>query len=385
MGQLPDEAIRTRQLRRPDYILVGSVWEGDFDVFLDGAAKEHAVLQHHPDLTAEPGRLNLCRVHAIDEYPAVGWQVQPLDQLGEGTLAGAGTADNAHPHASLDIDAEAIQHIAPILRVPEGYMVYANVTTDIWQGGTSRIEGRFCLFIHDISQPLHGYPCLLEILPHIYKAHNRCNQLACQHLESNQLSYSDGIVHDVAGTYPENGQVKGLLQEQADSPGNIGKIDDGEHCPYITGQHILIPAQEVSLDAGTLDSADTGNGFNQEGIILGAYQEPLVDHPLVNGRHHQIQQDKEGQEQHHYQSQYRAVENHDQEAHQGKEHIQHDGQCRACHEVPEIFHLSNAGHHVTHLPAGEVLQGQCGDIPEQAAGKCHIHLGGDVGEQVAPQ
>ena len=109
----------------------------------------------------------------------------------------------------------------------------------------------------------------------------------------------------------------------------------------------------------------------------------MVDHPLVDRCYHQVQQDKQRQEQCHYQCQYWAVEEHYQKAHQGKDHVQHDGQGASGHKVTQVLHFTHAGYHITDLPPGKVGQGQCRNIAEEAAGKGHIHLGGDIGKEIA--
>ena len=54
------------------------------DVFVDGAVEENVLLQHHPDLPAQPAGIELHDVDAVDHYLTGLRTVEALDELGEG-------------------------------------------------------------------------------------------------------------------------------------------------------------------------------------------------------------------------------------------------------------------------------------------------------------
>ena len=51
---------------------------------VDGAVEENVLLQHHPDLPAQPAGIELHDVDAVDHYLTGLRTVEALDELGEG-------------------------------------------------------------------------------------------------------------------------------------------------------------------------------------------------------------------------------------------------------------------------------------------------------------
>ena len=209
--QLPDEAVRPCQPCRLYHLLMGGVGTCQPDIFLDCPPEKHAVLQHHAYLAAQPGRLHLCHIHTVQQDASLLRQIEALYQLGQGALAGAGASHDAHLHAGGNPDAHVFQHIPAIRRVAEGDIVQGDFPLQARQGGTVGIEDRLRLLVHDIPQPVHGYPGLLEVLPHVHQAHDRRYQASRHHLEGDELAYGNRMVHDVDGTCPDNGKVEYLL------------------------------------------------------------------------------------------------------------------------------------------------------------------------------
>lgn len=367
MGHLVDEFAGTCQRCCPHHIFMGCIGAGNADVFLDGAAKEHAVLQHYANLTAQPCRFDLRDVYAINQDAAGFWYVETLNEFGQGALTGAGTPHDADFLASRNGEVYLVEHAVAFFRIAEAHAVDFDTALDARQGRASGIEGRFCFFVHNIAQSFHGYTGLLEILPHADQAHNRCDNLPCQHLEGDEVTDGNGGPHNVDGTNPENGEVEAVLQEHGNGAGHIGQIDNPQHAVDVAGQHILVTANEVAFDTRSLDGADTRDGFNQEGAVFTANQEAVINQTLVDWCHHDIQQHKERNHQQHNHAKHRAEDEHDNQVDGGKDDIEHDSQGRTCEEGTEIFQFPHTGNHVTDLPFGEVFHRQGRDIAEQAA------------------
>ena len=68
------------------------------------AVEQHVLLQHDADLAAQPAGIELRDVDAVEHHLAVLRAVEPLHQLGQGRLAGAGLADEADDLAGGDLD-----------------------------------------------------------------------------------------------------------------------------------------------------------------------------------------------------------------------------------------------------------------------------------------
>ena len=92
---------------------------GERDVVADRAVEQHVLLQHDADLAAQPGDVDHREVDAVDQHAAALGHVEPLDQLGERALAGAGGADDADDLAGLDAEADVVQHLRAVEAIAE--------------------------------------------------------------------------------------------------------------------------------------------------------------------------------------------------------------------------------------------------------------------------
>ena len=76
-----------------DHLLHRQPRIGQCNVVAHGAIEEKIFLEHHPHLAAEPGRIHLREVHTIHQNTPALRHIEPLNQLGNGTLAGPGSPD----------------------------------------------------------------------------------------------------------------------------------------------------------------------------------------------------------------------------------------------------------------------------------------------------
>ena len=378
-----DEGVGAGEVRGGGDLFVGGVGAGDLDVLLDGAAEEHAVLEDDADLAAEPGWLYLRDVDAVDEDAAALGEVEALDELGEGGFAGAGAADDADLGARRDAEAEAFEDVAAVRRVAECDVLEGDVALERGQRGAAGVEGRLGLFVHDVAEAVHGDARLLEVLPHVDEAHDGGDELARHHLERDEFADGDGLFHDAGGADPEDGEVEDLLEEEADGAGDVGDVDDGEYGADVARENLLVALDEVLLDACRLDGVDARDGLDEEGAVLGADEEAVVDEALVDRRDDEVQEDEERQHDEHDEGEQAAVVDHDAEVDGGEDDVEDDGERGACDEVPEVLKLADARDDVADLPFVEILDGQRGDGAEEVRGEDDVHLARDVGEEVA--
>src|SRR3954454_3433730 len=95
LGELQNEIMSARQLRRVDDAVHRQAWIGQRDVVAHRPVEQHVVLEHDSDLPTEPGRVGRHQIHSVDQHAAGLRNVEPLHQLGEGAFARAGRSDNA--------------------------------------------------------------------------------------------------------------------------------------------------------------------------------------------------------------------------------------------------------------------------------------------------
>ena len=128
---------------------------------------------------------------------------------------------------------------------------------------------------------------------------------------------------------------------------------------------------------------DARDGLDEEGAVLGADEEAVVDEALVDRCDDEVQEDEERQHDEHDEREQAAVVDHDAEVDGGEDDVEDDGERGACDEVPEVLKLADARDDVANLPFVEILDGQRGDGAEEVRGEDDVHLARDVGEEVA--
>ena len=124
-----DKAIRLGHLAGLLDLLLGRIGVAPAQVFLDGAGKQHVLLQHHAHGFAQGLQVVFPYVLAAQLYRALRYIVQPGDQLHQGRFTCARPADDPHrcPGGYMQIDVlEA--HFFGFLRIAEGHILKINRT-----------------------------------------------------------------------------------------------------------------------------------------------------------------------------------------------------------------------------------------------------------------
>lgn len=88
--EVPDKGIRIGQFRRFDDFLIRSIQPSEADVVGNGPFKQMDILKHHAHDTAQVQFVDPPDVDAVDGDGAVFDLVEPVDEIGDGSLAGAG-------------------------------------------------------------------------------------------------------------------------------------------------------------------------------------------------------------------------------------------------------------------------------------------------------
>ena len=112
IGQLGDEVKGIGLSHGPLDVLVTCVGVAVLDVFLDGAAEQHGLLTHDPDMVPEPTQVQVLDVVAVNQDLALEGIVEPLDQLDAGGLAGSRAAHQGDGPSLGHVEGDPAQDLA---------------------------------------------------------------------------------------------------------------------------------------------------------------------------------------------------------------------------------------------------------------------------------
>ena len=125
------------------------------------------------------------------------------------------------------------------------------------------------------------------------------------------------------------------------------------------GRELLFPAAlHLRLDRHRLQGLDAGDALDQEGLVLGAAPELLVEPAAEERRHAGRDADIERERAQHDAGQERRVEEHHRQEHEGEEQVEHEGQRRAGEEIADVLELAHPRHAVAGAPRLEIGERQ---------------------------
>ena len=107
---MTDKPICIGQLGRPDALLIGGIQLAIADVLHDGAGEQVGLLEHDAQGVPQIGLGDLIDVDAVVTDLAVGNVVEPVDEVRNGGLAGAGSAHEGDLLAGMGIEGHVMQH-----------------------------------------------------------------------------------------------------------------------------------------------------------------------------------------------------------------------------------------------------------------------------------
>ena len=87
LGQLQNEVMGAGERGSSDHALHGNGWIDERDVVAHRSVEQHVLLQHHADLTAQPGDVDHREVDAVHQHASALRDIEALDELGERALA----------------------------------------------------------------------------------------------------------------------------------------------------------------------------------------------------------------------------------------------------------------------------------------------------------
>ena len=105
------------------------------DVLPGGQLVVHEVLEDHPHLPAQVGRVELPQINAIEQDAPLGRVVEAEQQLDECGLAGTVAAHQRHRLVPPEAQREVAQHRLGPIRVGEGHVLEGDAFPDgRWHG-----------------------------------------------------------------------------------------------------------------------------------------------------------------------------------------------------------------------------------------------------------
>ena len=137
--------------------------------------------------------------------------------------------------------------------------------------------------VEDVAQTIDGDADLVEILPHLDQPQDRTADLAREHGEGDQLADRHFVVDDEMGAEKQRNNGGRLVQKVGGLGCHIADLGGAKRRPHVARQ-LLFPAPlHYRLDCHRLYRLDPGDAFDQEGLVLGAAPEFLIE-PAAKGR-----------------------------------------------------------------------------------------------------
>src|SRR5580693_7723933 len=275
--QFEDEVVGAGKLRRGNDTLGRQGGIGQRDVFPDRAVEQHVFLKHDADLAAQPGRIDLREIDAIDQHAATFGDIEALGELGERALARPGRADDAEQLTGRNGQADIVQHFRPIDAVAEGDMLERDVAADGGERGAARAVDRLGRGIEDIAKPLDRQARLMKILPDLGEAQHRCTDTTGQEVEGDQFAHGEVAVDDQPCPEIKNACHDQLADELHDLTRGVAQADDPETGRDIAGELLFPSALHLRLDRHRLQRLRAGDAFDEKRLVFRATLELLVE------------------------------------------------------------------------------------------------------------
>ena len=154
----------------------------------------------------------------------------------------------------------------------------------------------------------------------------------------------------------------------------------------VAGELLLPAALHLRLDRHRLQRLDAGDALDQEGLVLRAAPELLVEPPAEQrrrpGRDRRCRTETPPST---IQRQQRRIEEHHREEDEGEEQVDHQRQRRAREEVADVLELAHARHRIADAPGLEIGDRQRQQMAEQPGAELDVDAVGGVGEQIGAQ
>ena len=269
-GVDPVEGVDRRQ-RRPDGRRRSAPGRGgQGEVLAQGADEDVVLLGHQGDVAAQVGERELDQADAADGDRAGPRRVDPGEQPAQRRLAGAGRTDHGEPGARLDVEVDAVQHVAPARRRRTGRRVASISSPSGSRAGDLAVVGD----LGDAEQPGERRRADLELVEDRHDPVDRVDQ---------HLHVEDGRGHLAQRHRPLRVEVA-AEEQRADGGDQVGQLHAREEHGaqvervalrgvglldgLVDGLDPPLPEAERLDGAGALDGLGEGRVHDRVGRVL---------------------------------------------------------------------------------------------------------------------
>src|SRR6185312_5912157 len=385
LGKLQDEIMRTREAGRRDDALHRHRGIGERDIVAHRAVEQHVLLQDHADLAAQPGGVGHHEVHAVDQYAPALRDVEPLYQLGDRALARARWPDDADRLAGGEIEGDIVQDFLPVDAIAEGDVIEADIATDRRQRGTGRGVARFGGRVEDVAEPENRKPRLVEVLPELRQPQHRRGNATGKDVEGHELPDRKRAADHEPGPEIQDGRGDDLAHELYELACSIAETQHAEARSHVARELFLPAALHLRLDRHGLERLDTCHALDQEGLVLSAALEFLVEPSAEQRRHAGRDRDIERERAQHDEAEQRRIDKHHRKEDRGEEQVDHQRQRRAGQEIADVLQFSHPRHGIADAACLEIGHRQRQQVMEQPRTELDVDPVGGVREQIGPQ
>ena len=149
--QQHDEVVGIGTLCRSDALFIGGIQSALADIVHDCAGKQVDILQNNAQRAPQVGLSNLVDVDAVIADLAVRQIIEPVNQVGDSSLSGAGRTDEGDLLAGLGVERDVMQDLF-IRRITEVHVIEHDAP------GKLRVCDRAVAVRHHMSQAFRQVP-----------------------------------------------------------------------------------------------------------------------------------------------------------------------------------------------------------------------------------
>ena len=139
--------------------------------------------------------------------------------------------------------------------------------------------GRLGSRVEDVAEPQDRQARLVKVLPNLRETQHRRVYPAGQDVEGHEFADRQAAFDDQLGAEIQDAGGDDLADELHHLARGVAEAQDPEARGHVTGELFFPAALHLRLDRHGLERLDPGHALDQEGLVLGAALEFLVQPP----------------------------------------------------------------------------------------------------------
>jgi hypothetical protein len=168
--------------------------------------------------------------------------------------------------------------------ITKAYMIEGDVAADQRQRRARGIEGRLRRRVQDIAEPGDRHPRLMKILPELRQSQHGLGDPARQHVEGDEFAHGQVSLNDEVSAEIKGQRGDDLANELDQLAGPVTERKHVKAGADIAGQLFFPAPLHLRLDRHRLQGLDGADALDQEGLVLGATVELLLQPPPEHRR-----------------------------------------------------------------------------------------------------